>query len=117
MKTINDLNFSVPKEIDNYTRHSTEIGIMISNYIKSVEGMNKKSFAKLVGKTASDITRWISGNHNFTILTLSLIETRTGLSIIKKISKTNIKSHIEGDVFKLQTEEELKLEITKYTVK
>ena len=46
MKTIDDLGFSVPKEIDNYTCHSIEIGIMISNYIKSVEGMNKKSFAK-----------------------------------------------------------------------
>jgi len=49
MKTIDDLNFNVPKEIENYTIHSTEIAIMISNYIRSVEGMNKKSFAELVG--------------------------------------------------------------------
>jgi len=113
MKTIDDLNFGVPEEIDNYPCHSNEIAIMISNYIKSVEGMNKKSFAKLVGKTPSDITRWLSGSHNFTILTLSLIETHTGLSIIKKISKSNIKAHINGNIFKLQTEKELKLEISR----
>ena len=87
MKTINDLDFGIPKEIENYTAHSAEIGIMISNYIRSVKDMNKKSFAKLVGKTASDVTRWISGNHNFTILTLSLIETHTEMSIIKRLSK------------------------------
>ena len=68
---------------------------------------------KLVGKTPSDITRWLSGNHNFTILTLSLIEARTGLSIVKKLSKSNIKDHIDGNIFKLQTEKELKLEILK----
>lgn len=111
MKTINDLDFGIPKEIENYTAHSAEIGIMINNYIHSREGMNKKSFAKLVGKTASDVTRWISGNHNFTILTLSLIEAHTGMSIIKRLSSNNIKDHINCNVFKIETEKELKLEI------
>jgi hypothetical protein len=111
MKTINDLNFGVPEEIDIYTKHSAEIGIIISNYIHSVDGMTKMSFAELVGKTPSDITRWISGNHNFTILTISLIEARTGLSIIKDLSDKNIGQHLRGEVFKLDTELELKAEI------
>lgn len=111
MKTINDLDFGIPKEIDNYTAHSAEIGLMISNYIRSVYGMNKKSFAKLVGKTASDVTRWVSGNHNFTILTLSLIEARTGMSIIRKLSSENIEEHINCNVFEIETEQELKKEI------
>jgi len=110
MKTINDLDFEIPKEIENYTAHSAEIGIMINNYIHSVQGMNKKSFAELVGKTASDVTRWISGNHNFTILTLSLIEAHTGISIIKRLSSNNIKEHINRNVFKIETEKDLKLE-------
>jgi len=111
MKTINDLDFGIPKEIENYTAHSAEIGIMINNYIRSVKGMNKKSFAELVGKTASDVTRWVSGNHNFTILTLSLIEAHTGMSIIKRLSSKNIKEHINSNVFKIETENDLKLEI------
>jgi hypothetical protein len=113
MKTINDLDFGVPKEIEKYTAHSAEIGIMINNYIQSQKGMNKKSFAKLVGKTASDITRWVSGSHNFTILTLSLIETHTDMSIVKKLSSGNIKDHINCNVFKIETEKDLKLEIRK----
>jgi predicted transcriptional regulator len=113
MKNINDLDFEIPKEIENYTAHSAEIGIMINNYICSVEGMNKKSFAELIGKTASDVTRWISGNHNFTVLTLSLIEAHTGISIIKRLSRNNIKEHINRNVFKIETEKDLKLEIHK----
>ncbi|MEP3836637.1 MAG: hypothetical protein ABJM36_03265 [Algibacter sp.] len=111
MKNINDLDFEIPKEIENYTAHSAEIGIMINNYIRSVEGMNKKTFAELVGKTASDVTRWVSGNHNFTILTLSLIEAHTGMSIIKRLSSSNIKEHINCNIFKIETEKDLKLEI------
>lgn len=107
MKTINDLDFSVPKEIKRYTNHSREIGIMISNYIESTESMNKLKFAELVGKTPSDITRWVSGSHNFTILTLSLIEAKTGMSIIKELSNDNLKTYLKGDVFELKSEEEL----------
>ncbi|MBD0777176.1 hypothetical protein HPE56_05155 [Maribacter sp. ANRC-HE7] len=111
MKTINDLDFGIPEEIENYTAHSAEIGIMITNYIRSIDGMNKKSFAKLVGKTASDVTRWVSGNHNFTILTLSLIEARTGMAIIKKLSDKNIEEHLKCNAFEIETEEQLKKEI------
>ncbi len=112
MKTIDDLDFSVPKEIEGYTNHSTEIAIMISNYI-NLNGLNKKKFAKLVGKTASDITRWVSGNHNFTILTLSLIETKTGLEIVKNLSNNNIKNFRESKTFEIKSEKYLLKEINR----
>ena len=110
MKTIDDLDFSVPKEIEVYTNHTAEIAIMISNYI-SLNGLNKKTFAELVGKTASDITRWVSGSHNFTILTLSLIESTTGLEIVKKLSNNNIKYFRESKTFEIKSEEDLLKEI------
>lgn len=110
MKTIHDLDFKVSKEIENYTAHSAEIAIMISNYIQS-NGMTKRTFADLVGKTASDITRWVSGSHNFTILTLSLIEARTGMEIIKKLSKENILSFRNLKVFEVRNEIQLLKEI------
>lgn len=116
MKTIDDLDFSVSKEIENYTAHSAEIAIMISNYIRS-NGMTKKTFADLVGKTASDITRWVSGSHNFTILTLSLIEARTGIEIIKKLSKENIISFRKSNVFKVKNEIQLLKEINELKYK
>jgi len=111
MNTIEDLEFGVPEEISRYTAHSAEIAIMILNFILSTEGMNKKEFAKLVGKTPSDITRWISGSHNFTIQTLSLIEAKTGMQIIRNLSDENRKKHLKGEAFYNPTEKEVYTEL------
>jgi transcriptional regulator with XRE-family HTH domain len=111
MKNINDLGFEIPLEIEKYTSHSSEIAIIILNYILSVEGMNKKKFAELMGKTASDVTRWLSGRHNFTILTLSLIEAKTGLELIKSLTESEISKYIEGRVFDFKNEADIKKEL------
>ncbi len=110
MKTVEDLEFGIPEEIEKYTAHSAEIAIMILNFILST-GMNKKEFAELVGKTSSDVTRWISGSHNFTIQTLSLIEVKTGMQVIRNLSDANRKKHLRGEAFKNPTEKELYSEL------
>lgn len=102
MKTIDDLGITVREEIEKFTSHSAEIAIMIMNFIRSQEGMTKKDFAKLVGKTPTDITRWISGSHNFTIETLSLIEVKTGMKILVELSNAQIEKHLKNEVFKLE---------------
>jgi len=107
MKTIDDLGFNVPAEISKYTAHSAEIAIMILNFIRSNEGMNKKDFASLIGKSSTDITRWVSGQHNFTIQTLSLIEAKTGMQIVRNLSDTNRKVYLKDKIFENKSEEEL----------
>lgn len=103
MKTINDLDFDVPKDIDLFTKHSAEIAILILNFIRK-EGGSKKDFAKLVGKTSSEITRWTSGSHNFTIMTLALIETKTNLEIVRRLLESNIECHRSERIFKFHSE-------------
>jgi len=101
MKGFDDLNFEVPEEISCYTTHSAEIAIMIQNYIRSTEGMNQSKFSVLVGKPENDISYWISGSHNFTLMTISLIEAKTGMSIILNLTDAQIKSSIASEPFKL----------------
>ncbi len=45
-------------------------------------GLNKKQFAEALGKRPNEITRWLSGEHNFTISTLAMLSTFFGKSII-----------------------------------
>jgi transcriptional regulator with XRE-family HTH domain len=45
-------------------------------------GLNKSSFAQLMGVQPSVITKWLSGTHNFTIETLFDIEHRLGISLL-----------------------------------
>ena len=102
MKTLDDLGITVREEIQKFTSHSAEIAILIINFIRSHEGMTKNDFAKLVGKTPSDITRWISGSHNFTIETLSLIEAKTGMKIIIELTNSQKEKYLKNEVFSLE---------------
>ena len=44
--------------------------------------MTKKQLADAIGKRPSEITRWLSGEHNFTISILSMLGTFFGEPII-----------------------------------
>ena len=46
-------------------------------------GLNKSQFARKMGKSPSEITKWLSGTHNFTIDTLVSIEAALGAPILQ----------------------------------
>ncbi|MDH6313425.1 ribosome-binding protein aMBF1 (putative translation factor) [Parabacteroides sp. PFB2-10] len=52
------------------------------------KGLGKKDLARLMHKTPSTITRWLSGDHNFETETLFDIEDALGINIINKSSDT-----------------------------
>ena len=45
-------------------------------------GLTKKQFADAIGKRPCEITRWLSGQHNFTISTLAMISSFFNCPII-----------------------------------
>ncbi len=45
-------------------------------------GLSKKQLADAIGKRPSEITRWLSGEHNFTIATIGMLSTFFGKPII-----------------------------------
>ncbi|MDE6813919.1 MAG: helix-turn-helix transcriptional regulator, partial [Duncaniella sp.] len=45
-------------------------------------GLSKKQFAEDIGKRPSEVTRWLSGEHNFTISTLAMLSSYFGKPII-----------------------------------
>ena len=45
-------------------------------------GLNKRQFAEALGKRPNEITRWLSGEHNFTISTLAMLSSFFGKPII-----------------------------------
>ena len=51
-------------------------------------GWKKKDLAEKLGKNPSEVTKWMSGTHNFTTDTLSEIEQVTGKSLIQVWEKT-----------------------------
>ncbi len=66
-------------------RAEARLSFQISNRLDSLmheKGLSKKQFAEAIGKRPSEITRWLSGEHNFTISTLAMLSTFFGQPII-----------------------------------
>lgn len=48
-------------------------------------GLSKIDLAHALGKRPSEITRWLSGQHNFTLRTIALISNYFGESLIRVV--------------------------------
>ena len=55
------------------TKRNMLIAVLIDDALKA-KGWNKKQLAKVMHKNPSEVTKWLSGTHNFTLETLYLIE-------------------------------------------
>lgn len=58
-------------------------------------GLSKSQFARKMGKSPSEITKWLSGTHNFTIDSLQEISAVLGVEIISSIDSSNCESPTE----------------------
>lgn len=47
------------------------------------KGITKSQLAKLTGHRPCEVTKWLSGSHNFTCRTIALIQMALGINIIK----------------------------------
>ena len=66
-------------------RAEARLSFKISNRIDELmqkKGLSKKQLAEAIGKRPSEITRWLSGEHNFTVSTLSMLSVFFGEPII-----------------------------------
>ena len=46
------------------------------------KGMNQKEFARMIGHTQAEVSRWLSGTHNFTLATLAKISVALGIDVL-----------------------------------
>lgn len=72
---------SVPAEARRESERSFAIAGRISEILKR-KGWSQADFAKAAGKKEAEISKWMSGTHNFTIRTISFIETVLGEDVI-----------------------------------
>ena len=66
-------------------KKETELSFRISDRIYELmqkRGLSKKQFADAIGKRPCEVTKWLSGQHNFTIATLSMLSSFFGQPVI-----------------------------------
>lgn len=85
MKDIRDRYRKIVAQVPLDMKEEIDLSFAISNKIDELmheRGLSKKQFADALGKRPGEVTRWLSGQHNFTIATLAMIQSFFGKSII-----------------------------------
>ncbi|NUN08047.1 MAG: hypothetical protein HUU54_02615 [Ignavibacteriaceae bacterium] len=73
---------SVSPEIKNYNRLSMGIAAVLNEIIRAQFDSKQKYFASLFDKKESEISKWLTGRHNFTLKTIAQIEAKTNTQIL-----------------------------------
>ena len=68
---------------------SVEISNRIEEILKT-KGITQKECAELLDKSESEISKWMSGMHNFTLKSIARIETVLGDKVIKVCAVRNL---------------------------
>lgn len=85
MKT-NQLMDEIRETISPEMKMQMELSVAIANRIYELleeKGMSQKEFARLMGKTETEVSRWLSGTHNMTLATLCKISIALGENLLE----------------------------------
>ena len=64
---------NVPPEIEYFIKHSMDLSVSVASFLKK-NNLSQKELANKLGKEESEISKWLSGNHNLTLKTISKME-------------------------------------------
>ena len=70
-------------------RRRVDLSFLIADKIHNIleeKGLKQKDLANMLGKKESEISKWMRGTHNFTIDTISTIESVLGQPILQVAS-------------------------------
>ena len=81
-KSLEEMLGPIPDSLQKETELSFQISDRIYELMQE-RGLSKKQFAEALGKRPCEVTKWLSGQHNFTIATLGALSAFFGQPIIK----------------------------------
>lgn len=85
MKTIKTSFSSMVANVPTDLKAEVDLSFAIADRLDVLikeKGLSKKEFADAIGKRPSEITKWLSGQHNFTIRTISMLMSFFGKPLV-----------------------------------
>jgi len=89
MALLDDLLAEITPEQQARTDRKMRIAVMIADAMQA-KNLGKKQFADKIGRKPSEITKWLSGTHNFTVETIADIERTLKIKILNLSNKNKI---------------------------
>lgn len=71
----------VPKDL----KIQIDLSFAIADKLDAIlneKGLSQKEFAKMIGKTEAEVSRWLGGTHNFTLKTIAKISSVLNVDLI-----------------------------------
>lgn len=81
-KFFTDSISNIPPEIQKQVDMSMALSDAIAQVL-SKRKLSQKDFAKMMGKTETEVSRWLAGRHNFTLSTIAKISVALGVDLVK----------------------------------
>ena len=81
-KEYDEIVASIPKEIDAEVNMEMALSDRIYSLMQA-RGLTKAELARALGKRPCEITKWLSGQHNVTLRTISMLSTFFGESLVR----------------------------------
>lgn len=78
-----------------FSRLKLDISSQIADYIENDPDLNQKVLADKLGKKESEISKWLTGNHNFTIKSIAKIEAAIGKDLVVVPKFANLHNSIK----------------------
>lgn len=91
-KLLKDLLKQVPAEVSRYVELSDDVARHIESALQA-RSMTQKELAKRLGKKESEISKWLTGRHNFTIKSIAKIETALECDLVFTRSRAEEELH------------------------
>lgn len=98
----------IANEISDFVNKSFEISDRI-HLILQERNLDQKDLARLLGKNESEISKWMTGTHNFTIKTISRIENVLEAPIIDVVETVEISQTLDLSFLQEQSAMPLKI--------
>ena len=92
---MDSIRFNTPAEVNK----QVDLCVAIANRVYDLmgeKGMKQRDLARLLGKSETEVSRWLSGTHNLTIATIAKMATALGDDIITTTHSScpyNLKEH------------------------
>lgn len=109
---VDDLRRETSPQMSEQITKRMQLAAQIDDSLRQ-RGLTNQEFAFMMGKTPSEITRWLSGTHNFTTETLWEIERVLRIQILTSSPAVELVSEEQEDLKKFVTDE-IQKALTKY---
>lgn len=91
-KTVHRLMNETPEDVALFADWYADLVVRI-NEILAEKNITQKSLADKMGKQPSEISKWLSGEHNFTLRSLAKLSVELGEPLLMVPPKKGVKSY------------------------